>query len=468
MKRLVPIFALVLLAGCTSSVTILHFTDYHSRATPFYARGEREAAGVARAFAYVEPLSGREDVIVLNGGDTMNLGAPPWSDRFRCVEWPWWNGIVDAMAYGNHDADYGPQAFSRCQASIDYPIFGANVVNGEGEPLFRHDGKPYFVLERAGRRIGLFAVVGPDFAALLKPATSPVERVGFSDRIETARAIVRALREDEKVDAVVLFGHAHNEDDEALARAVPGIDLVLGTHSHKASSLKRIEGTDTWMIASGQYLEHVSRVEIEFRAGRIRAIRGELVPMTATLPEHPRIAARVEELQASLESDPDYAALFEPFGVLKTDLSNEGVNDGQTDLGRFVMDLVRQVSGADIALSTSSSFRGGLPAGNVSDANLLDVLPYDNGVLVFEMRADEVAEILQRASSLRGSDSFVQLSGIALSAEVEGDRLWRVATTDYLARISPVWKDLFERRDAVPTGASVRSIVRDAIARTRD
>jgi len=462
MKRLLPLLALIL-AGCASSVTVVHFTDYHSHAAPFFVRGEHDAAGVARAYAYIEPLSKRDDVIVLNGGDTMNLGAPPWSDRFMCVEWPWWNGVVDAMAWGNHDADYGPAEFAKCQATVDYPILGANVRDSSGAPLFLHDSKPYLVVERAGRRIGLFAIVGSDFPALIKPRTSPVAGVTFSGRIEAARSIVRALREDEHVDAVVLFGHAHNEEDEALARSVPGIDLILGTHSHKATPLRKLEGTETWMIASGQYLEHVSRVELEFRRGRVADVRGGLVAMTAGLPEDPVVAGRVRLLQGELVSDPAYASLFKPFGRVSADLPNERVNEMQTPLGSFVMEEVRRAAHADIAFSTSSSFRGGLPAGPVSDADLLDVLPYDNSVFVYDMTATELDALLSRARRLKGSDSFVQLSGIGIDESARSGNTYRVATTDYVARVSPAWKDLFETMEPEPTSLLVRAVVRRAL-----
>lgn len=466
MRYLLPVAALALVACAgTSSVTIVHFTDYHSHAVPFFVRGEHEAAGIARAFAYIEPLAERDDVIVLNGGDTMNRGAPPWSDKYGCVEWSWWNGVVDAMAYGNHDADYGPESFEKCQAAIEYPILGGNVLDGNGERMFLHEGKPYLVLERSGKRIGLFALAGSDFPSLLRQATSPVEGVAFSDRIAAAREIVRALRTDEGADVVVLFGHAHNEEDEALAREVPGIDLILGTHSHMATPLRRIEGTDTWMISGGQYLEVVARVEIAFHGRVVAGIEGELVPMVESVAESTRIAREVSRLQTELVADPRYSALFEPFGELDDDLSNEDVNETQTDLGRFVMGSVRQAAGADMAFSTSSSFRGGLPAGPVSDASLLEVLPYDNAVVVYEMTGEEMAMLLERARSLRGTDAFIQLSGIRVDEDAGMRASWKVATTDYVARVSPRWKGLFEGKIPMTTDLRVRSTVRDAIER---
>ncbi|MCM2317061.1 MAG: 5'-nucleotidase C-terminal domain-containing protein, partial [Thermoanaerobaculia bacterium] len=406
--------AALLASGCARTVTLVHFSDYHSHAVPFYASGESEAAGIARAVAYIEPLSRRDDVLVFNGGDTMNRGAPAFSDKFRCVEWPWWNGVVDAMAFGNHDADFGAKAFRACAESASYPILSANVLDPAGAPVFAPGGKRYQVFEPRGARIGVFALAGDDFTQLLKPETSPVEGVRFADRAETAREIIRELREVEKVDAVVLIGHAHNHEDEALAKAVPGIDLILGTHSHRVVELVRIDGTATWMIASGQYLEHLSRVEMKFERGRLASVAGEVVRMARALSEDGETKRKVAELQRQLESDPAFAPLFVVAGRLDRELGIVALNEENAPLGRFVMDAVRSAANADVAISTSSSFRAALPPGPVRETDLRDALPYDNAILRFEIDGATLAAILDRAISLRGTDSFLQLSGVTL------------------------------------------------------
>jgi len=466
----------LLFASCAHTVTLVHFSDYHSHAVPFYANGDNGAAGIARAVAYVEPLSWRDDVLVFNGGDTINRGAPAFSDKYRCIEWPWWNGIVDAMAFGNHDADYGASVFRDCAKSASYPILSANVLDSSGEPVFAPGGKRYAVFERRGARIGIFALAGDDFTQLLKPETSPVDGVRFADRAETAREIVRELREVEKVDAVVLIGHAHNHEDEALARAVPGIDLVLGTHSHIVADLHRIDGTSTWMIASGQYLEHLSRVDLRFERGRLAGVKGEVVTMSAGLPEDAATKKKVAALQKELESDPAFAPLFVVAGTLDRELSIEAINERNAPLGGFVMALVRDTAGTAIAMSTSSSFRAALPPGAVRETDLRDALPYDNTILRYEVDGAKLAAILDRAISLRGTDSFLQIAGVELgatgaSSSVDGAppdpaKSYSIATTDYLAKVSP-YRDLFAGLAPVDTGKKVRSVVRESIAATK-
>src|SRR5689334_6417893 len=92
---LLPIQALSAQASSTT-ITILHFSDYHSHAVPFYSEGAPNQAGIARAIAYLKAQrKATANLLVLNGGDMVNKGSPTWSDEYQCLEWPWFNGLVD-------------------------------------------------------------------------------------------------------------------------------------------------------------------------------------------------------------------------------------------------------------------------------------------------------------------------------------------------------------------------------------
>ncbi len=258
------------LAQDQATVTLLHFSDYHAHAVPFYGEGEADTAGIARLIAYLKPLANDPEILIFSGGDTMNLGSPAWSDKYRGAEWSWLNDVLDAMAFGNHDADYGSDVFAQCRSQVTYPILSSNILSADGQPLFQYDGKTYQVFEVNGRKIGVFALAGPDFVRLIKPETMPAPGVTFADRVTTAQEVVRDLREQEQVDAVVLIGHALYEDDVALAQAVPGIDLIFGTHSHRKEALSQIPNTNTYYISPFQYLTYRSQVELTFTYCRIQ------------------------------------------------------------------------------------------------------------------------------------------------------------------------------------------------------
>ena len=444
--RLRPLFFLLLFFCATADaravrITILHFADYHSHAVPFYDDGRHDQGGIARAIGYLRREK-RRGALVFSGGDMINKGSPAWSDQYGCAEWPWLDGIVDAMAFGNHDADYGEDAFERCRASVKYPILSANTAGIQ----------PSVIVEWRGIRIGVFAVAGADFRSLVK-----AEGLTFSDPIAAARDVVHHLREDELVDAVVMIGHEHLDDDFALARAVPGIDVILGSHSHLKRELTLIDGTKTWFISPSQYLTYISRVELTFELSKRTALRnvtGRLVRVDERLPVDRDIEARVQSMQRALERDPQYAPLFVTVAELPRAMSVD-------DLAARTVDIMRRAAQADVALSTASSFRQALPPGGLTLETLRAALPYDNEILVYEMSGEQLAKLLAYGRSRAGTDAFAVVSESA----ADGATL-RVATTDYLAKVAAGYRDFFAGLTPRVTGLHVRDEVRKALART--
>jgi 5'-nucleotidase / UDP-sugar diphosphatase len=471
---LLPLLLAFAPVGQTNTITLLHFSDYHSHAVPFYAEGQADSAGVARLIAYLQPYANDPNALIFNGGDTMNLGTPAWSDKYHCAEWPWFNGIVDAMAYGNHDSDYGPEVFAECRKSLAYPILSANTLDSAGAPLFQPDGKTYKVFETGGVKIGVFALAGPDFERLITPALRPAAGATFGDRVATARQAVAALRDQEHVNAVVLIGHALREDDIALAQAVPGIDIIFGTHSHRKEDLFKIPNTNTWMISPFQYATYVSKLQLQFSGGALAGVSGGLARLGGDLQPEPRIVAQVARMQADLEADPKYAPLFQPIGAAAVELSTDGQFAGEAVLGNFVMDIFREAGQAHMALATASGFREPIPPGTITEEGFRTAMPYRNGVLVYSMTGAQIQQLLDYSVSRAGSDFFSQVSGVRF--RIDGSRAadiqilkdpanvaagyaaldpaatYNVATSDFQGKIAGGYKDIFAPASVRDTG----------------
>lgn len=427
--------ALVLAAGsvrASTTVTLVHFSDYHSHAVPFYDQGA-ERGGIARAIGFMERQK-RAGALVLSGGDMLNRGAPAWSDKYTCAEWPWLNGIVDAMAFGNHDADYGNDELTRCRSLVRYPILSANTSGFERDLVF----------ERNGVRIGVFAIAGGDFPQLVTNA-----KFTFTDPVSAARDVVQTLRERQNVDAVVMIGHEQAERDYSLAAAVPGIDLILGTHSHLEQGLTRIAGTQTWYISPYQYLAYVSVVKLQFEGHKLTGIEGRLVPVDSSMAPDPAIEERVRTMERELESDPQYRALFVPIARLPQPL-------GVDQLAGLALDAMRTVTKADVALSTTSTFRQPLPPGTVNLEMLRAALPYDNEIVMANVSGDILQKLLARAGASPASDASAYAS---LAPPIDPRRTYSVAVTNYMAHVNTTYRDLLAGAKLSSSGILLRDAV---------
>jgi 5'-nucleotidase / UDP-sugar diphosphatase len=467
--------------GGRTTVVVLHTSDYHSHAVAKYAEGEHDIGGLARVIQYFrDQRAASPNVAVFSGGDTMNLGTPAWSDKYQCAEWPLFNGLQDAMAFGNHEADYGWARFQACQESATYPILAANFLDASGQPIL----KPYTIVEKGGVRLGVFALAGSDFAKLVKPTDIP-DGSQFVDGEVKASEIVRQLRDVEHVNAVILIGHRAYEEDVKLAQAVPGIDVILGTHSHRKEDLMQVPGTATWYISPFQYLNYVSRLELAFDNGVLAGVSGGLVRMGPDLPEASDIAESVATMQRDLEADPAYAGRFEKLGAASVELSDANVSGGESVLGNWVQDTVRAAAGANLAVSTASSFRAAIPPGDVTVEDYLTAVPYKNLVLVHELTGAQVQQLLDLSAARKGTDNFSQVSGVrftiqdgkATDVQVLADpaaspsdltafvpldpaTTYRVAATDFQAKIAPGYSDLFKQAASVTdTGIIVNDLM---------
>ena len=435
MIRNVTFLLLIVVAPlrAATTITLLHFSDYHSHAMPFYSEGSRKG-GVARTIGFLERHK-RSGALVFDGGDMMNKGAPAWSDKYHCAEWAWFNGVVDAMAFGNHDADYGNDELTRCRSTVRYPILSANTTGFER----------YRVFERKGFRIGVFAIAGPDFPALVTNA-----KLTFSDPVAAARDVVQTLRDREHVDAVVMIGHEHATDDERLAAAVPGIDIIFGSHTHLKRELTRISGTNTWFISPFQYGTYVSVVEMTFDRKKLTGVRGHLVPIDDSIVADRKIAKRVASMERDLENDPATRDLFVTVATLPQPMEVDA-------LAAFTVETMRDVAHADLALSTASSFRQALPSGAIDLETLRAAMPYDNEIVIADLTGDQLRALLTRAGT---TDPASDARSFATNAPaIEAARTYHVAVTDYMARVSPSFRDVFRDTKSTSTGLHVRAEV---------
>ena len=484
-KKPLVLTGLLLLPACqgTRTVRLVGMSDYHSHAVPFYSEGEADQGGVARAVAHLRAAKARPGTLGVSGGDMVNQGVPTWSDAYGCVEWPWFNGLLDVMALGNHDLDYGAEAFERCRAAIAYPILCANLVRADGSPYFQVEGQPYLVREVEGVRVGFFAVAGPDMQRLVKPEHLP-PGTRWTDATEAARAAVEALRGREQVAAVVLIGHQLTEDDAALARAVPGIDLILGSHSHQKQALHPIPGTHTVTLAPYQYLTYLSEVGLRFQGGRLTGVEGGLVKVGAGLGEDAETAATVARLQAQLQAE--HPERFVRVGTLAKPLGDEGLTTGEAPVGAWATEVWRRAAGAHACFATAATFRSGLPVGPVTVEDFHAAFPYRNRLVTVEMTGAQLLAWVQLAESKRGTDSYSQHSGVHYTlregrvegltvldnpqapeqgeAPVRPEGRYRVVTLDFQAFVAGGYKEAWaEAGPSVRTELDAQSLLRQSL-----
>ncbi|MDR3350294.1 MAG: bifunctional metallophosphatase/5'-nucleotidase [Prevotellaceae bacterium] len=218
----------------------------------------------------------------------------------------------DAVTLGNHDFDSGTDGLAEALTAAKQtgncpPVVAANIkpVNPSLARLataFDYYGvKEYIIVERNGKRIGIFGLMG-DEAMRKAPAAAAVT---FENQFDAAARTVKKLRNDEKVDLIVCLSHSGTaavkkySEDEQLAEKIPGIDIIISGHSHTLLP-EPLTANQTVIASAGCHAEYLGVLTIN--ADTKKLLRYYLAPVDSAAPADTFIADKInlfnEKLQA--------------------------------------------------------------------------------------------------------------------------------------------------------------------------
>ncbi len=216
-------------------LVILHTNDTHSRMDPFPLDGGpfQGLGGVARRATLIRRIRARHpNVLLLDSGDIFQ-GTPYFNFFKGEIELEAMSAMgYDAATIGNHDFDNGVSGLAAMMPRATFPFVSANydVAGSLLEPWVT----PWTIREPGGLRVGIFGL-GIAFEGLVLEELH--EGVRYTDPFAAARRCVSELRE-QGCSLVICLSHlgyryrGPRASDIRLAREVPGIDLILGGHTH--------------------------------------------------------------------------------------------------------------------------------------------------------------------------------------------------------------------------------------------
>ncbi|KTG08551.1 bifunctional metallophosphatase/5'-nucleotidase [Haloprofundus marisrubri] len=448
---------------------LLHYSDIEN------VYDDPERAG--RLAGLVSSLGGPDSLVVGSGDNTspgvlalVSKGRQAL-DFFHAVD-------SDVETFGNHDFDYGPDATRQLVADAPQTWVSANVRDESGERFGRNEGvTPWTVESVAGDDIGFFGVTDPTTDSLNPMAAE----LGFDDPYEAAERAVSDLRA-EGVDYVVAVSHLGAGDDE-LAKRVD-VDAILGGHVHS----KRVEyvhdtlllrpGVNGWTVLELTLDDEGARAERHELDGNDGgdggdgSDEGDAPNGSDESGTHDGSDTVVDEsLVAALRSRLAESGLDSVVGEAQTPMqrTEDVVFGGECAVGNFVADAYRWAADADVGLQNSGGIRNG-PAlsGEVTVADLVSVVPFAEPVVVAELTGEELLTAFRQAAggvvdfgephwwhghvsgaTVRWDDERRELLAARVGGEpVDTDRLYRVATAEYLLHSDHEFPVVSERHRA--------------------
>ncbi|MBT9395096.1 bifunctional metallophosphatase/5'-nucleotidase [Hymenobacter sp. NST-14] len=416
-------------ATVSGSFTILHTNDIHGRHRPFAVSpgnataqtgdpgrspSSFERAGQVGGFAHlatavqrVRQERGAGNVLLLDGGDTFSddllANLTKGAANIRLM-----NALgYQFMALGNHDFDYGAARTRELQQLARFPIRGANVTDkATGQPFL---GEPTQVFTVGGVRVGVLALAYHNTAQTGNPDNT--KELTFSSGLEAARHYVPALRA--RADVVVVLSHQGTKVDERLAREVPGIDLVVGAHSHDRIAPPRQVGK-VWVVQALSDAAVLGQLTVQVKAGKITSVEGTAPTLwTKEFPADATIAQLVDSLRA-----PHRAQLE---AVLATATGRIGRQyKSASPFDQLAGELLREATGAELAFLPGVGYGVSLEPGPVTREMLYTLLPHPSKLVTLELTGAQVRQLLeQTATNQNPGDDLARVGGLLQSSGLD-------------------------------------------------
>lgn len=344
----------------------------------------------------------------------------------------------DAMTFGNHEFDDGPKGLVEFVKAAKFPFVSANVDFSK-EPVLRDYAKqeigapgeagriyPAIIKEIQGEKVGIIGLTTPESAVL----ASPGENIRFADEVESARQQVEAL-EAQGINKIIVLSHLGYTVDQDLAKAVEGIDIIVGGHSHTQLNEAEVlhkEAEPTLIVQTGEYGKYLGQLDVVFdEQGVLTGWQDKLISLDAKNDAGEYLIKGDAESEAKLK---EYEAPLEELkqtviGKTLVDLDGERnhVRTQETNLGDLVADGMRAkvmsiVKESDVAgyvtIQNGGGIRASIGAGDITLGHLLTTMPFGNNLSALKMTGEEIVAALESGVSgvENGEGRFPQVSGM--------------------------------------------------------
>lgn len=213
----------------------------------------------------------------------------------------------DAIALGDEEFTYGTQTLANMIGVNETvpTLLTGNLNYSDSEAgkalkstLAEKGGSTYKVVERAGKKIGIFSV--------MKEQSISSDDVSLENAVDSAKDIVSSLNE-EGCDYVIAIAHGGDAFAHEIAKSVEGINTVIASCDVVEKWEVETEG-ETNIVSCGENGQYLGVLDINKEDGSISGY--QLVAVTSEIEENPDVAYRINDYTNQVSS-----ALFDAYGV---------------------------------------------------------------------------------------------------------------------------------------------------------
>jgi len=360
----------------------------------------KKSGGYARITTLFKQIKKEKNgkVIVLDNGDTIHGTFPAVNSKGEALV-PILNELaIDAMT-AHWEFAYGPDDFRSIVNKLNFPMLAINCYDKDsGKLVF----PPFHIIDVGGLRVGVIGI-----AATIVDKTMPKhfsKGICFTLGNKELPKYIKQLRENEKVDLIIVLSHLGYPQELKLAKEVDGIDVLLSGHTHNRI-YDAVSVNGAIVMQSGCHGSFVGRLDLHVKDGRIHSFRHKLINVDESIKPDPNVDSMVN---TALDKHRDMLSLI--VGHTKTALNRNQVMESTMD--NLLLQALVELSGEKIAFSNGWRYGAPVMPGPILLNDLWNIIPTNPQVSICKITGAELwgmmEENLERTFSY---DAYKQMGG---------------------------------------------------------
>jgi 5'-nucleotidase len=332
-----------------------------------------------------------------------------------------WNAVgLDYAVFGNHEFDLRTNELLKRIGESKFTWLGANVIDTKTGKIFA-DTPPFVIREIGGVKIGIIGLLLPE----TKETSSMEPHLQVTDYCETAKVLVPKMKQA-GANTIIGLTHMFMSQDKKVSWCAD-FDVILGGHEH---TLLQSSANGTPIFKMTADAREVGRFDlfIDKQTGKMVSMDWKIIPVNNSIPDAPEFAPVVAKYSDLLEKlSVKVGATSVPLDALSYSSRTK-----ETNVGNFIADAYRNVTGADIGLVNGGSIRADLlyNPGVLTKRDVLSVLPFNNPIVKIEVSGKTLMEVLEHGVARSREDNepgrFPQVSGVKFkfdASKLPGQRI---------------------------------------------
>lgn len=330
----------------------------------------------------------------------------------------------DAVTLGNHEFDYKLDRLAELVSMMDTKPVCCNFQKiGEDVPCF----EPYTIVSYGDVDIAYIGITTPSTISSSSPTQFKDENGNFIytfnsvDLYDIVQANIDSA-EAEGADYIIALSHVGYAEDEiygdladieSLIRNTDGFDAVLDAHSHSVIESMTITdkgGNEVLLSSTGTKFEYIGKLTVSGEK-----LETELIKTADYQKTDSVVDAYIGKMYAEYSALGERKVASNEVDLIVKDANgNRLVRNNETNLGDLCAEAYRNAVNADIGYINGGSLRANIPAGDITFNNMLNVLPFNNTVVLAEVSGQTIKDMMEFAmvSYPLENGAFPHLSGL--------------------------------------------------------